>query len=264
MPSKVSTENLTSYDLLKSLALLLMIIDHTGFFFFPDNEWFRVLGRASMPIWLFLVGYARSRDLSSPLFIGAGLLVIANFILGGSVFPLNILVTIILVRLILDPVASIVFKNWEAAIYGAFALSVLTIFTFLMFEYGVCALLVALCGYAFRHSQEINLSARAQKIFFGYSMGFYSLFQMLLFQMPKLESQVMVMLIGATGLLLYQFRGREVPEIQQNLPAPASSFLKIGGRYTLEIYVAHLILFKLAACLLGLAAHGWFTWDWVR
>ena len=264
MPSKVSTENLTSYDLLKSLALLLMVIDHTGFFFFPGNEWFRVLGRASMPIWLFLIGYARSRDLSNPLFIGAGLLIVANFILGGSVFPLNILVTIIVVRIILDPVASIVFRNWEAAIYGAFALSVLTVFTFLMFEYGVCALLIALCGYAFRNVETVSLSLRAKKIFFGYSLGFYAFFQMLIFQMPKLESQIMVMLIAATGLLLYHFRGREVTETEEKLPQPAVSALKIGGRYTLEFYVAHLILFKLAACLLGLAAYGWFAWDWVR
>ena len=264
MPSKVSTENLTSYDLLKSLALVLMIIDHTGFFFFPGNDWFRVLGRASMPIWMFLIGYARSRDLSNPLFIGAGLLIVVNFVLGGSVFPLNILVTIILMRLALNPVASVVFRNWETAIYGAVALSVLTTISFWFFEYGVCALMIALCGYAFRNTEIVNLSLRAKKIFFGYSLGFYAFFQMMLFQMPKFESQVMVMLIAGTGLLLYHFRGREVAETEEKLPMPVVSVLKLGGRYTLEFYVAHLILFKLAACLLGLAAYDWFAWDWLR
>ena len=45
---------ITSYDLFKTLAVATMLIDHVGIYFFPDELWFRVIGRLSFPIWLFL------------------------------------------------------------------------------------------------------------------------------------------------------------------------------------------------------------------
>ena len=70
--------DLTSYDFLKAVAVLLMVIDHVGFYFYPDQQWFRVFGRLCVPIWFFLIGYARSRDLSLYLWGGMILLVFAQ------------------------------------------------------------------------------------------------------------------------------------------------------------------------------------------
>ncbi len=33
---------LTAYDLLKTLAIILMVVDHIGAYFFPDQMWWRV------------------------------------------------------------------------------------------------------------------------------------------------------------------------------------------------------------------------------
>ncbi|PZP57227.1 MAG: hypothetical protein DI586_01145 [Micavibrio aeruginosavorus] len=255
---------LTSYDLLKSLALLLMVLDHVGYYFYPENEWFRVIGRSSMPIWLFLIGYARSRDISKPLWAGAVILIIANFIFGGNILPLNILFTILFVRLLLDRLAYMTFRNWEMALYGAFVLSALVICTYLFTEYGTIALLVAMSGYLMRNGESVNLSAAAQKLFMGYTVAFYALTQIVIFGFDKPVAQAMVVGIGAVSLLLYHFRPVELPEIDSKLPGFVVSALQFGGRYTLQIYVVHLILFKLVACLYGFRGYGWFQWDWIR
>ena len=36
---------ITSYDLLKAAAVIIMIIDHVGYYFFIDEMWWRAVGR---------------------------------------------------------------------------------------------------------------------------------------------------------------------------------------------------------------------------
>lgn len=45
------------YDYLKVLALLSMIIDHIGYFLYPEEIWRRVFGRLAFPLFLLLVWY---------------------------------------------------------------------------------------------------------------------------------------------------------------------------------------------------------------
>lgn len=44
-------------DLLKTLAIIALIIDHLGLYFFPKYQIFRAIGRFAMPIFGFFVGY---------------------------------------------------------------------------------------------------------------------------------------------------------------------------------------------------------------
>lgn len=264
MPSKAFSPNLTSYDLLKSLALLLMVLDHIGYFFYPENDWYRAVGRASMPIWFFLIGFARTRDFSKPIWIGAGLIILSTFVFGASVLPLNILVTILIVRAVLDVVARTTFRNWEIAMYGSFALAVLMLPTVVLFQYGTSALLIAMAGYMVRNAGNINISERGQTIFKAFTVVFYAFTQILVFQFDKAVAQTMVIGIGLVSILLYYFRPVEVPEVEQKLPKFVVSALQFGGRYTLEIYVFHVILFEFIACLNGLQRYGWFQWDLIR
>ena len=263
MPSQVSTQNLTTYDLLKSLALLLMLLDHVGYYFYPENDWLRAVGRASLPIWFFLVGFARSRDLTTPIWVGTIAIIGANVIFGGEFFPLNILVTVIITRLVLDLICRISFQNWEFAIYAAFALSALMLPTMFMFEYGSGAILIAMSGYLARHAAEVNLSRRAQTAFMAYTIVFYAFTQLLIFGFDKAMGQFSVVSIGAAALLLWYFRPQEVPEIESKLPKFVTAALQFGGRYTLEIYAVHVILFKLACCIYGLKGYAWFSPSWI-
>lgn len=61
------------YDYLKILALVTMIIDHVGYFLYPEMIWLRVVGRVAFPLFLVLVGYNCSyrqrRSLRLPVII---------------------------------------------------------------------------------------------------------------------------------------------------------------------------------------------------
>ena len=83
-------------DILKTVAIILMIIDHIGYYFFPENYWFRAIGRACVPVWFFLIGYANTRELPNRLLIAALILALADLILFQRVFSLNILVSFII------------------------------------------------------------------------------------------------------------------------------------------------------------------------
>lgn len=45
------------YDYLKVFAIITMIIDHIGYYLFPEYSVFRLIGRIAFPIFLFLVGF---------------------------------------------------------------------------------------------------------------------------------------------------------------------------------------------------------------
>jgi len=81
---------------LKLLAVVLMVIDHIGFFIFPQYTILRVIGRLSFPLFGFLIanGYKYTRD-KKKYFIR--LFVFANIIQIPSLFmtiPVNIFYTL--------------------------------------------------------------------------------------------------------------------------------------------------------------------------
>lgn len=55
---------------LKMIALILMVIDHLGYYFYELPIWFRLLGRGSYPLFLFCMvwGYHYTRDRKKYLF----------------------------------------------------------------------------------------------------------------------------------------------------------------------------------------------------
>jgi len=54
---------LNSYHI-KLLAAVTMVVDHLGVVFYPDADWFRIVGRISFPlfVWLLVEGEAHTRD----------------------------------------------------------------------------------------------------------------------------------------------------------------------------------------------------------
>ena len=56
-----ATKAVDNTDWLKTAAIILVVVDHTGYFFIEDAEWWSVFGRLAAPPFFFLLGYARTR-----------------------------------------------------------------------------------------------------------------------------------------------------------------------------------------------------------
>ena len=48
-------------DWLKTAAIILVTVDHFGYFFMEDDLWWSVFGRLAAPVFFFLLGYAQTR-----------------------------------------------------------------------------------------------------------------------------------------------------------------------------------------------------------
>src|SRR5678815_2294516 len=49
-----------STDWLKTIAIILVLVDHFGYFFMESDLWWSVVGRMAAPTFFFLIGYART------------------------------------------------------------------------------------------------------------------------------------------------------------------------------------------------------------
>lgn len=256
------SRTLTTLDFLKSFALILMVVDHLGEYFFPEQIWLRVAGRLSFPVWLFLVGYASTRTIPKSWMVGAAILFVASYVTGMGMFPLNILVTILLCRWGIDKVMGPVMAGKRSLWIVSLVLLLLAIPTYPLVEYGTLALIVAIFGYLVRHKDNPKVTPNVIYGFTAFTILSYAVIQQLTFGFDTI--QTVAVIVGMIPLCFYLIRmtPREYPELTQAMPAPVSGVIKLMGRRTFEFYVIHLVIFKLLSVYLGIEG-GWFEWHWL-
>lgn len=245
MSAKILPDEVTLLDILKSFAVIFMIIDHIGYYFFPDELWFRAIGRASFPVWFFLAGYALSRELPGKLLMGALIVLVADIVLGLNVLPFNVLFTFILIRILIDPFMELVLRSRYIFWLSAILMTMFYIFSNMITEYGTIAMLFAVAGYATRHRNELVeknfLTDVDYTLLMVFSFVSYCLMQGAQFGFSEAQGIVVAVLVGASMLVLGNIRHIPVPVITAQ---PQKKILQFMGRKTLEIYVAHVVLFK--------------------
>ena len=264
--SRQLAKDLTSYDLLKTAAVILMIIDHIGAYLMPEIQWMRMAGRFCVPMWFFLIGYARSRDTGLHLWIAALVLVVSDFIVGMTIFPLNILVTILFVRFVLDRYMKIVSRHWALFFAGGLLLFVIALPSSLIIDYGVQGLVLAAFGYVVRLAQD-DPHRRLTEIFpcLVFSAVFYTLMQWVVFDFTGLQGLILLAGTLVVLLLLVDFRPATFPRAASVLSRPVVLILQMVGRNNLLIYVGHLLVIKaLGLWLLPHSFHflGWSLLPW--
>lgn len=247
MTTKSLPAAVTTLDLLKTFAVICMIIDHIGFYFFPDASWFRVVGRlGGAPIWFFLIGYAQSRDIPNKWMIGALILAVMDFALFSQVFPMNVLVTLMALRLFIDPLMNVMMRSR----YLFWLISILLAFFYMatngIVEYGTLGLLCGVYGYITRHRERLKiasfLSDRDYFFFIGFLIVANTLLQSAVMGFDTVQSTVLAVLFAVITVSLSQLK---VQELSQEFSRSMTRLLHFGGRKTLEIYVGHLVVFKL-------------------
>ncbi len=261
--TKVLPKDLTSYDLLKTLAVILMIIDHVGVYFFPDELWWRAVGRLSAPIWLFLIGYARSRDIPPKLWGGALVLIGTGALVSPAFFPFTILVGMMAARRWMDKAAGFMFASTERLIIGLGIVSVLMIPSHLFVEYGLLCLLIPLFGYLRRWNAARKILPGVHVLgFAGFTLASYVFMNVIGFEFSDVQKYTMIAGLVCVFALLYSFKPATHSKLSAVVPAPVAGLIKLCGRRTLEIYVLHLLLFKIGASALGVPGFGLFEWSW--
>lgn len=250
--AKVLPKDLTSYDLLKALAVALMITDHVGYFFFVDEMWWRVAGRLCVPIWFFLIGYAKSRDLGWKLWAGGVLLIVSDFMVGHYFIPLNILFSMLLIRMTIDPLMKAATRNFETLAFVCIVFAVFSMHSAVAFEYGFSGFILAMFGWLVRHQDEPDAMGALPQAFPRYYMVYaFAVFvtvQSMSFGMTQIQTVALAAGTAAVFLGLYEFRPMTYPGLSRRLGGGAG-VLRLLGRRTLEIYVGHLVLFKFLALL---------------
>lgn len=247
------TSSLTSYDFLKFAAIALMIVDHIGNFFYPEEMWWRVLGRFSAPIWFFLIGYARSRDLPLSMWGGMVFLALINFVCGLSLLPVSILGSMLLFRIILDPVMNHLRRDPKSLYPFAAVIFALTILTAPLFEYGSEGFIIVMAGYLCRNREAMNFDRARVAVFLMLTAFAHYFTSTIIFFTDFEMGQKIVTGLGLVALMLMlgQFRPAEYPVLTKKLPVPLTGLLKLGGRWSLEIYVVHLAALHLLALYNG-------------
>jgi peptidoglycan/LPS O-acetylase OafA/YrhL len=104
------------------------------------------------------------------------------------------------------------------------------------------ALLFALLGYGLYNMQRLGISTATVLALAGVSFSGYFILQTVRFGFDAPHAVVLAALLVMTGFGIFQFR----PLVFAGTRAvPGSSLVRLMGRWTLEIYVVHLIAFKI-------------------
>ncbi len=259
MSTQSLPEEITSYDLLKFVAVLLMVVDHLGYYFFYDDPWWRALGRIGFPVWFFLVGYSTGRKLPVRLTVSAIVVQISSGVVGLALLPLNALATIIAIRVAIDPLMRFALQSRTRLCLVCAALAAIVLPSCAITEYGTLGLITAMFGYVVRHRKTTGNDPFALRFMIFALLTFVSCEQ-LLYGFSTTQFMVMAICTAAMHYTILHFKPRIYPAMSATFPRALTAVIQLCGRRTLEIYVVHLIAFGVLGVMLEIPGMGWFQW----
>ena len=247
-------------DWLKTAAIILVSVDHIGYFFMEDDLWWSAFGRLAAPTFFFLMGYAKTRTV--PLrwvWLGIILTLLNSWNERWTWVAPNILLSFALIR-IARPYVQILVQHHG---WAAFALLVLALLAVLpiagqIVDYGAEGWLWALFGLCQRQYVDsiaaVGSVGEAQRssapaLAGTDTAGLMRLLACLVaavvfvwqeqkeFSFPPIHLAVVILGVGVLSASLCLFKRGE-SRIQP--PEKIASTLRFIGRYTLEIYAIQL------------------------
>lgn len=135
-------------DWLKTAAIILVAVDHFGYFFIENADWWSVIGRMAAPVFFFLLGYANSRTVPLRwIWLGFILTLLDSWNNDWNWVAPNILFSLAIIRLIRPHVrAFLQHRGWVAIAVLIAALLAALPLAGEMVEYGAEGWLWALLG----------------------------------------------------------------------------------------------------------------------
>ena len=225
------------YDLLKIIAVITMIIDHIGVYYYPDTLWLRAIGRMAFPLFLFLVGYSHQYSFRFSIVIGCIFLIAVDAWTFYPIFPINILATIIVVRLLMDVAIR---KNWHMIPTWQIILVLIMWYPISIFliEYGSIAAMYALVGF---YARTLNTPRRTLYPLIILVTILHAILQISSFEFKTTDAVLMVAMLTLAAVLMMQVSVNPLPVKSANL----RKAIKLLSRNALLIYVVHISLFQI-------------------
>ena len=257
-------------DWLKTAAIILVAVDHIGFFFIEDAHWWSVFGRLAAPPFFFLLGYSQTRTVPLHwIWLGVILTLLDSWNTGWTWVAPNILLSLALIR-IARPYVKIFIQHHG---WAAFALLVSALFAVLpiaaeIVDYGAEGWLWALFGLCQRiyvdgrpatdkdgtaqssappaHAMTENVGLMRLLACFVATVVYVWQEQME-FSFPQIHFAAFILGLGVLSFSLCLFL-RGPSRIQP--PESVADALRFIGRHTLEIYAIQLASSELIIKLL--------------
>ena len=139
-----------------------------------------------------------------------------------------------------------------------------------LFQYGTLGFLFVIVGALCRFKQDIGVelpkTLKRQIAFFSSASFFsYAIFQMV---PMKVLTEVQFFTLSGCLLFLYfvfqKFKPCEFSMFNKSFGLIVKVPFQIFGRYTLEIYVLHLVLFKMLALYMYPETYQFMQWRWIH
>jgi hypothetical protein len=247
-------------DWLKTTAIMLVAVDHFGYFFIDNADWWSVFGRMAAPVFFFLLGYARSRTIPLHwIWLGIILTLLDSWNNYWTWVAPNILLSLALIRLARPYVKELIERyEWAGFIVLAITLVVLTPFAGDFVDYGAEGWLWALFGLCQRIYVDSRFTLKGDDTAVNTSRPLsakkwtmnamrllacmiaatvYIWQEKIAFEFT--QPQFIAVIFGVATLSLYLFHFVRGPSRFQP-PKFVAGILHFIGRNTLEIYVFQL------------------------
>jgi hypothetical protein len=226
------------------IGVATFLVDHYGFFFHTDELWWRLFGRVASPIFFFLIGFARTREVPWTWLV-FGVALSASQAWTMELYNLNILLNFALLRFAVLPLAErfVMPKPWLVVLF-ALACVPLIVPTDRYLEYGTEGWLWALFGLAYRMHGEGRQPAWSPYGLGAVAAAAYLHTEIVKFGFSAVQAAVLLALILSLTAALGHFRRATLAS--QPMPTVASLF-RFCGRHSLEIYAITLFGMQVVA-----------------
>ncbi|MEA2114018.1 MAG: TraX family protein [Thermodesulfobacteriota bacterium] len=252
-------------DWLKTAAIILVTVDHFGYFFIENANWWYVFGRLAAPLFFFLLGYAHTRTVPHHwIWLGVILTLLDSSNADWTWAAPNILLSFALIRIARPYVQNFMqHYGWAAFALLVCALNLLLPITAEIVDYGAEGWLWALFGLCQRiyvdgriatnvdgivlstapPAQAMTESVRLMRLMACFVAAVVYVWQeQIEFSFSQIQFTVFILSVGVLSLNLCLFL-RGPSRIQP--PVSIAAALHFIGRRTLEIYAIQLAGFEL-------------------
>lgn len=245
---------INSHDLIKTLAILTMVVDNVGVSFMDDNLWMQVVGRMAAPLFFYLVGYSGSyRFKNQILSLGIALWLIQFLVSDNSniwerIMPINILISFVLTKAILNRFDPVKMRTSSLIILLAILLLV-SLPTCIIVEYGSLGLCIAI------GARLVNKRHPFGKTWIIIATTAHFLLQtnFLVLGRPDVPMQIILLsillLAAILSVTLLIFAKYELRVFTVN-PVWLRNMTIFISRYSLQIYFFHLAAFTMIHSLI--------------